>query len=561
MCPSFPELGAPSMARLSALHKFSIRVCILCIWLAQFLTLRDPLDADGIAYLDIARSFAHGHWHALVNGYWSPGLPFLLSIPLRLFKPDRFRDPFIIHALAFLTLCAAMLAFEYFLKTLAVYRATVLLLDEEPTKAALPDDETWLLGYALFFWITTFWLPPALQQPDILVFVIYLLAAALCLQLSHRTELWRYALLGIVLALGYVIKAVMFPLGLVFLLALCLQQPRLRSVARVALAGVIFVVLSLPFCLALSSAKGRFTYGDAGVINYRHIMGLDSTPLPPTALPRPAATPHIQNYSNKLHLGTYPPWADPSYEFKGWKFVLHVKMQLNRTHVVLREYFDDYVVLLGALTCGIIILFTMGDTRKTAARFLRCQVLWLPATTGLLFYATMRVSGRFLAGYTVALAASCFAAIWFRESDSRSRLMRAIALTVSVLLFLPAVVEAGHQIVGALRSPRPDLEVAKALQGMGIQEDDRVSYMGDALTDSSWAHLAGAKIVAEIPSEDVASFWAANREQQQEVLHWLAATNAKVLVTRDVPRPAMSQGWRRVRDSSYYILPLANTPQ
>lgn len=316
------------------------------------------------------------------------------------------------------------------------------------------------------------------------------------------------------------------------------------------------MALSLPFCLALSSAKGRLTYGDAGVINYLHIMGLDITPLSPTALPRPSVTPHIQEYSDKLHLGTYPPWADPSYDFKGWKFVLHLKMQLNRTHVVLREYFDDYVVLLGSLLCGVVILFAMGDTRKTAARLLRCQILWLPAIAGLLFYATMRVSGRFLAGYTIVLAASCFAAIWFRESDYHSRLLRVVAIAVSVLLFLPAVVEAGHQIVGALRAPQPDLEVAKALGMMGIHENDRVSYMGDALTNSGWAHLAGAKIVAEIPTDDVASFWAASRDQQQEVLHWLAATNAKVLVTRDVPQPAMSQGWRHVADTSYYILPL-----
>jgi hypothetical protein len=336
-----------------------------------------------------------------------------------------------------------------------------------------------------------------------------------------------------------------------------LQQSRQRSFARVLLAGVVFVALSLPFCLALSSAKGRFTYGDAGVLNYLHIMGLDAAPLPPTALPRPAVTPHIQEYSDKLHLGTYPPWADPSYDFKGWKFVLHLKMQLNRTHVVLREYFYDYVVLLGAFLCGVFILFAMGDTRKTAARFLRCQILWLPAIAGLLSYATMRVSERFLPGYTIALAAGCFAAIRLRESDYRFRLMRVVAVTVSTLLFLPAVVEAGHQIVSALRNPRPDLEVAKALRTMGIHDDDRVSYMGEALTDSSWAYLAGAKIVAEIPNEDVASFWAADREQQHEVLRWLAATNAKVLVAHNAPQPAMSLGWRQVGGTSYYILPLS----
>jgi hypothetical protein len=37
------------MGRLSALKKFSIRVFILCTWLAQLLTARNSLDADSIA--------------------------------------------------------------------------------------------------------------------------------------------------------------------------------------------------------------------------------------------------------------------------------------------------------------------------------------------------------------------------------------------------------------------------------------------------------------------------------------------------------------------------------
>ena len=89
------------------------------------------------------------------------------------------------------------------------------------------------MGYSLFFWITTFLTPPSLEQPDILVFIVYLLACALCMHLSHRQEWWRYALLGLVLGLGYLVKSVMFPLGFVFLFALFLPE---SSMARVSAA-------------------------------------------------------------------------------------------------------------------------------------------------------------------------------------------------------------------------------------------------------------------------------------------------------------------------------------
>jgi hypothetical protein len=81
---------------------------------------------------------------------------------------------------------------------------------------------------------------------------------------------------------------------------------------------------------------------------------------------------------------------------------------------------------------------------------------------------------------------------------------------------------------------------------MGVGNGDLVGYMGDALLDPGWAYVAGVKIAAEIPLEDALSVWAADHEQRDEALNWVASTGAKVLVTRDVPNTAMPMGWRRV---------------
>src|SRR5580704_17117858 len=155
-----------------------------------------------------------------------------------------------------------------------------------------------MLGYALFFWISTFLTPPYLEQPDILVFALYLIAAAICMRLtSDSEELWRYALLGVVLGLGYLTKAVMFPLAFSFIAVVALRREWQRVLPKILLATVVFAAVSTPFIFELSKSKGRLTYGDAGVVNYRHIMGMDAEENAALTTPRLVAAPHVEDFT------------------------------------------------------------------------------------------------------------------------------------------------------------------------------------------------------------------------------------------------------------------------
>jgi hypothetical protein len=117
----------------------------------------------------------------------------------------------------------------------------------------------------------------------------------------------------------------------------------------------------------------------------------------------------------------------------------------------------------------------------------------------------------------------------------------AVALAISSVLFAQAGVEAGHEAIKLY----PDWQVGSTLHQMGVRNGDRVSYMGEALSDHGWAYLAGVEIAAEIPWEDTLSFWGADRKQRDEALNSLASTGARVLVTRDVPNTAMPMNWRK----------------
>ena len=407
---------------------------MLCAWLAQALAARDFATADAISYLDISYSCLAGNWHALVNGWWSPAFPFLLTFWLKIFNPSPFREAVVLHLFSFTSLVMALAVFEYFMRTFLVFRKTVVA-DEQDLKQSIPDNWVWIVGYSLFFWISTFLTPPSLEQPDILVSILYLLAAALCMQVVLEPQKWsRYFLLGLVLGAAYLTKSVMFPLAFVFYLALCFYKDRLRILPRLIFSVAIFAAVCSPFVLTLSKSKGRFTFGDVGVMAYRHVMGMDEQPLVPDTKPRPKAAPHIADYSQIIRLGTYPPWSDPSYGYRATPFHFIFARQLNRTHIVLRYYFDLFVMQLGPLLAGLLILFFLGDRVEFGKRALRLPVLWLPALAGLAFYASMRVDGRFLAGYIVALYAASVASICLPNSMNLQKTMRAIAFAVSFLV-------------------------------------------------------------------------------------------------------------------------------
>jgi len=549
-------------SKLAIKTRVSIWLAMPFCWIVQALAARHTLDADGVSYLNIADACLRGNWHALVNGYWSPGLPFLLTLWLKLFHPTPFYVPLAFRFFAVASLVSSLVAFEYFLKTFFKFR--IHLFRDQNHAGGVSDNTVRILGYILFLWITVFFVPARLDQPEILVFTLYLLATALCMEIvSSGGKGWRHFLaLGVVLSCSFLVKAVMFPLSFTFFAALVLHKQVRRSLPKLAISIVVFVVLSLPFIFALSRAKGRLTYGDAGAINYLQMAGSDprqsvSTESPQETVTQSAASPHLGDYTKILFLGTYPPWADPSFSYSPQPFHFHLRRQLNRIHVVLKVYFDLFIVQLGCLVCGfLVLLFFSRNTALFASHFFDEIVLWLPAVSGLCLFALVRVEGRFLTGFTVALFAAAIAAIQFDDEGSREKSVKSVVPAVVILLLAQVLLIVGHDGLKALSPNYPDRQVVEALNGIGLRSGDRVAYLGDALSDHTWAYLGSLSVAAEIPEEDQPSYWAATQEEKQQVDSRVAQTGEKALVTRNVPLSGLSAGWKRVDATDYYILKL-----
>src|ERR1700687_3390924 len=89
----------------------------------------------------------------------------------------------------------------------------------------------------------------------------------------------RYsALLGGLLGLGYLAKAPMLPLALVFLMASAVVLGRrINQISHLVVASLAMALVALPFILALSLANGRPTVGDSARLNYLWVV--DGVPL------------------------------------------------------------------------------------------------------------------------------------------------------------------------------------------------------------------------------------------------------------------------------------------
>ena len=535
----------------------------LC-WLVQGYATRFTQEAaDGISYIEIAQQVAAGKWHALLNTYWSPGYPLVLALGLKLFHPAPAHELFMMRVIGWLSLLATLAAFEYFLRAFLRLRDNFLALDTTAGPPLIPDTQFRVLAYGLFFWCTTVLVPSSNEHPDILVFALYLLASAIAMDLlTFSRGFARYALLGVVLALGFVVKAILFPS------ASC-SSSRSRATApqwnwKLALGFAIFVIGCVPLIAGLSLRVHRLTMGDTGPVNRAQIMTLyDFANLSPGT--PVAAAPHIQIFSDSIWQGSYPPWTEPSIRFTGHVPHIPLKMQLNKTHVVLRFYFDMLVGSLGALTCCLLVLALLArNLIALIAGFLRQTVVWMPAVAGFAAYATLRVESRFLPAFVMGFfAAVCGALIWIgpppapEKSGERQVSVEGTAkyliYAAAAILALQGIAEVGHTASSAART-YPDAAAAAALPSFGVMPGDKVSFMGNGLEDHLWAHVAGVEIVGEIPKDDVATFWAATPQQKQEALMQLEATQAKALVTTNVPPPALADGWKQLAGTQYYIL-------
>ena len=543
-------------------------ITLLLVWVGRY-----EVFGDGMAYLDLADKVAAGNWNGLVNAYWSPLYPLLIGIALRLFRVSAHQQVPLAHVVNVAVYVGVFIAFEFFLRQIIGERSRPR---QRPSLILRPG---WFsVVYLIFLCSFTRFYRPDVMTPDALMMVFLFIAGALLSKAREGETRWRdFAFFGLSLALGYLAKAAMFPMAFVFLLLLLFCSKGNRRLAGAFLAFVIFAVVSAPWIYAVSAAKGHFTFGDSGALNYawyvngarlqNHWRG-EAPGRGVAAHPtrRLFSDPEVFEFAEPIN-GTFPPWTDPSYWNEGLTPYFNLKQVLHAAALNVSYYANLFLLLLGPVTTavGAILLATPRASLRQALKTFWPLLTAIAAIFSM--YALVHAESRFFLGAIVMLWVVLIDAASPISEISRHDLTSSAATMVLVVMGV-SVAHATFVNVSALSkgSGQVGMRVARALPEFDIKEGDRVATMG---TDIGWASLAQVRIVAEIPEEQADRFWMASQQRQSDILQSIRNTGAKAIVTGPLAMPCHGNcvtaepplaGMAAIGDTGFWIIPLQRSP-
>lgn len=567
------------------IRRIAFWTIVVFFGLLQALSHRNLVDHDGVAYIDIAAKYARGAWSSAINGFYSPLYSWLLAILLYILKSPHSWDSTLLHLVNFAGYVGAYACFEYFLVQLVRNDEREAQSQDHP--AGLSETAWHTLGLGLFLYTSLFMAnlsghsgqgDPG-STPDIFVLLFVYLATGLLLRMqAGEARAGTYIGFGATLAFAYFAKTAMFPLSLVFMAVAGLISLRQRKAALTfLLTPVCFVLIAGPWVRTISHAKGRFTFGDAGLLTYMwlagpqansvewggQIEGGDNMAHPPRRL---SIDPPVYEFATPV-AGTFPLWYGSSYWLEGRKFHFSSAGQIRILHESYSTYWEilnyqkEFLVLL------LVLIIVQGAVLDYFKAFLRRWVLWLPATAALGMYALVRVEPRYVAAFVATLWISLFAAVRLPRKDVLQQFalcaVVATILTTGAGILKGAINDFHHSIL--LRAPNEQGEVAEGLRKLGVLEGQSLATIGIPRDSFYWARLAGVRVISEIPTAFVNQYWFASSDTQERVRSLFAQTGAVAIVTDAMPAevtlpkstiPVSLPGWERIGNTSYFLFPL-----
>jgi 4-amino-4-deoxy-L-arabinose transferase-like glycosyltransferase len=426
----------------------------------------------------------------------------------------------------------------------------------------------WIISGLLFLWAGQFWLTPAVVSPDLCVAALVYLATAILLRMFRAGGgflIW--SCLGATLGLAYLAKAAMFPLSLVFLVcAFFLAWRRKRSMGRTfaeaILALAIFFAIAAPWINAISKAKGRWTFGDSGGIAYaEYVNGATLTTHwrgqpPGTGVPKHATRqiltkPAIYEFAQPIS-GSYPPWYDASYWYDGIRPHFAIRGQLWVLFRALNAYFKMFSKTGALYVVGIALFWALGSYGRWGQVSPGMWLVMLPSLAALTLYALVLVEFRYVSPFALMLLIWIFSRVEFPRSGD-PLLLRRVNLVVMLAPLVAVAWPVVRDVSMVIRSrPYEEWQVAMGLRDLGVRPGTQLGCIGSGL-DAYWAHLADARIIAEIPGKDQREFIASGGDRKEFILKKFMDAGALGVVTKNEGVVNSMPGWRQIGETQYYL--------
>jgi hypothetical protein len=556
--------------------RLTILICrIICIGFALVETWSQLrfINEDGISYLDMSDALITHNWHLLINPIWSPLYPFLIGMVTWFVRPTAQWETPIVHALNFVIFVGALASFEFLLR-----QVIKVLRRADASTSPLPVWAWQLLGYSLFAWSTIgmIWVP-RMVTPDLCVAAFVYLDAGLLLSLrdgtNHlRTSLW----LGLTLGLGYLAKAILFPMAFVFMaVAFFIIGDWKKALRPLAVTFLLFCAISAPLLISMSMRVGRPSYSEAGNMNYVwHVNGFNpylasaSASGPPTYLKHPMTMlhrgPDVFGFREPIAY-TYPPRQDMEYWSAGANAAINPRDQLRAIGENLRVLFTDaHIMPMWGLIAGGLILLRMSPNASWRFKGLRSWPLLVPGLAGPCLYLLISVEPRYVAPFLVMVFLGFFPGILLQNpKDVAKRTAISTVLIATSVMVLTALLVVYH-LAGFPRGENGEVyvQVGQSLNRAGVRPGEDVAIIGDSSDGCRWARVARVRIVAQILREDVANFWRVSSPREKaEVYDAFARAGAKAVVAEETPPSGKFADWQRLGDTHYYVHFLAPVDQ
>jgi hypothetical protein len=548
----------------------------------QAWSARMDMVNDTISYLDMGDYIIAGKWHLAINGVWNPLYSLLLGITLHSLRPSIYWEYPTVHFMLYVIFLLTALCFDFLLNELMDFNH-----ERQPNASDAPDWAYLSIGYVVFLWFTLSWIRVSETNPDMIVAASFYLACGLMLRIRRKNAtVWVYAGLGLALGLGYLTKSAMFLVSLMCLTAVFAIDLRCRRRLFGALTTTLVLAFVVsPFITMLSVSRSKLTFGESAIYNYLvHVENIppshwqgdnrvgDRLLHPTHQIVDQPATFEFGNFP-----GSYPNWYDPSYWYEG--ATTHVTL-----HGIGHAFSTNFLYLArhllmafdGGLIAALVVLILIGGRSLLFARELvEYSFLLVPSIATVILYCLVHVELRYVAPFvTVAILA-----VWFcvpvRANPSSRVFLPLAAVALIVLFFIPVGPDAIHKHFSSIRellnplaaSPNRNEEVVRGLWNLGLRPGDHIASLersncavrfNSCEGPATWARLGEFKIVAEVhywfenPTTFMNNFWDTDAQTQQKVIHALAGTGARLVVTRHKPQGPDAAAWTEVGTTPYY---------
>ncbi|MEO6525244.1 MAG: hypothetical protein ABIP93_01335, partial [Gemmatimonadaceae bacterium] len=518
-----------------ALWAFLVIVAGVQGWLS-----RHAANTDGVGYLDQSDQFlAHG-WHAPTNGYWSPLYPALLAAARWMFGSGPALDYPLAHLVNFIVCIIAFGCGEWLRRELVEGDENV-------------DHASSLLCIGLVGWAAIRLIGIAVTSPDMGVLACVLGAAAALLRWRKTGSPIAAAALSLALGLGYLMKAVMFPIAIVYLVIAVVVAPSdARRWRRAPLMFLFFGAIALPQVVAVSRLHGRPTFGQSGALNQAWHIGGVPGPLSedharPTKISVDSGISLVvdtsTNSAPRLFLidgrapGTFPIWSDVTRWYPrtipfhvDWR--RQVRKSVNAVRVETGPLLKFiFIPLLAWLLLGRPPWFRRGTPAGWTLVALGVVPLGL--------YALVNAELRLVAPFEMLVVLG---------------LSRVLARAVPLaLLAAAAIVAVGSALLNDVRSlPTLAPKRMQLMQLAAALRDSsggrpRVVALGDIWQSPMYARLARARVVAIMDDADAARWWRGSALERAPVEARLDSIPGAFVIARSPDRAAPAPGgWSAV---------------